>query len=496
MNFRLWEQGATSELSPSRILFLERFSAFIMQALQTLEKWLVAASELLWGYPLVVLLLGTHIYLTIRLGFIQRYMGTAIRLSFQRDRGARGDISPFGALTTALAATVGTGNIVGVSTAIAMGGPGAVFWMWMTGVLGIATKYAEAVLALRYRVTLPDGQQAGGPMYVLARGFKMPWLGALFAVFTAIAAFGIGNMVQSHSIAMTAENTFGIKPSHTGIFLTVITALVILGGIRWIARACEFLVPFMILFYLAGCIVLLVMHAERLPDTIQLILKSAFTGQAAVGGFLGAGVAQAIRMGVARGLFSNESGLGSAPILAAAARTRNPVRQGLVSASGTFWDTVVVCLMTGLVIVNSGTWTSGSKDAVLTRLAFGEIAGIGDKVLVVALFTFVFSTILGWAYYGEKAAEYLLGTRVRIPYRILWVLAVYGGTVVPASVWTIADLANGLMAIPNLVALLALTRVVVEETRTYLWSGRLEEWAEEDIPVQDREGGTEGTVDK
>lgn len=450
-----------------------------MEALQIIERGLVAASNWLWGFPLVVLLFGTHLYLTIRTRFIQRHMWTAIRLSMTPDTGARGDISPFGALTTALAATVGTGNIVGVSTAIAAGGPGAVFWMWLTGVFGIATKYSEAVLAIRYRVTTPDGQQAGGPMYVLARGLNMPWLGAVFAVFTAIAAFGIGNMVQANSIALTAKNTFGIEPRVTGVVLMVITGLVVLGGIRWIARACEMLVPFMVLFYILGCVVLLGLHLERIPDSIMLILKSAFTGQAAVGGFVGAGVAQAIRMGVARGLFSNESGLGSAPILAAAARTRNPVRQGLVSASGTFWDTVVVCLLTGLVIVNSGAWSGEDRDTVvLTRVAFGEIP-FGEKVLVFALFTFVFSTILGWSYYGEKAAEYLLGTRVRVPYRVLWVLAVFAGTIVPASVWTISDLANGLMALPNLVSLLLLTGVVVRETNSFLWSGRIDQWDEE-----------------
>ena len=443
----------------------------LMQFLQTLEKGITATSGFLWGYPLVILLFGTHIYLTFRLRFIQRYIGKAIKLSVTPDTDSRGDVSQFGALTTALAATIGTGNIIGVGAAIAAGGPGAVFWMWLTGVFGFATKYSEAVLAVKYRVTNENGEQAGGPMYVLARGMKLPWLGAIFAGLTAIAAFGIGNMVQSNSIADLMGEQFGIKPVWTGIVLMILTAGVILGGIRNIARVCEGLVPFMAIFYVAGCIILLFMHADRIPGSIELILKSAFTGHAAVGGFLGATIREAMRMGVARGLFSNESGLGSAPIVAAAARTRNPVRQGLVSATGTFWDTVVICLMTGLVIVNSGAWTQHADEGVLTRHAFQDIPYVGTLVLTISLFTFVFSTILGWSYYGEKAAEYLFGRRVIKPYRWMWVGAVFVGAVVPKTVWNFADLANGLMALPNLVALLALSGVVVAETRKYLWEG-------------------------
>jgi len=397
-------------------------------------------------------------------------MWQAIKLSFSREREGEGDISHFGALTTALAATIGTGNIVGVATAVAAGGPGAVLWMWLTGVFGIATKYAEAVLAVKYRVKNERGQFIGGPMYAIEIGMKQKWLAVLFALFTAISAFGIGNMVQANSISTMVQETYNVSPWITGLILTAFTALVILGGIKSIARVCEWLVPFMALFYIAGCMIMLVWKIDTLGDTVSLILSSAFTGQAAVGGFLGAGVRQALRYGVARGLFSNESGLGSAPIVAAAAQTSNPVRQALVSSTGTFWDTVVVCAMTGLVVVNSGLWTEGLNGAALTKAAFGQMHAIGPIILAVALLTFVFSTILGWSYYGEKAAEYLFGTRVIKPYRVLWVLAVGVGSIMSLkAVWTFADITNGMMAIPNLVSLIALSGIIVAETKTHLW---------------------------
>jgi AGCS family alanine or glycine:cation symporter len=435
------------------------------------EAWLAQASDLIWGPPLLILLFGTHLYLTFRLRFPQRYLWQGIRLSFSRQREGEGDISHFGALTTALAATIGTGNIVGVATAVAAGGPGAVLWMWLTGVFGVATKYAEAVLSIRYRIRTPEGTMAGGPMYVLERGMKMGWLGAVFAALTAIAAFGIGNMVQANSIAALAHDTFGVSPWATGGVLTVLTAVVVLGGIRSIARVCEGLVPFMAAFNIVGCLVLLAMHAERLPATLELIVTTAFTGQAAVGGFLGAGIREAMRYGIARGLFSNEAGLGSAPIVAAAAQTKSAVRQALVSATGVFWDTVVVCAMVGLVIVNSGAWTQGLKGASLTRAAFADLPVVGPIVLTVSLLTFVFSTILGWAYYGEKAIEYLLGAAAVRPYRMLWVAAVMAGSVLSLpAVWSFADVANGLMAVPNLICLLAMTGVVVAETRRELWT--------------------------
>jgi alanine or glycine:cation symporter, AGCS family len=441
--------------------------------MEGLEKLLGAVSDVVWGPPLLILLFGTHVYLTVRLRVIQRYLGRAIRLSFAREAEGEGDVSHFGALTTALAATIGTGNIVGVATAVAAGGPGAVLWMWLTGIFGIATKYAEAVLSIKYRITTPQGTMAGGPMYVLERGMNRRWLGMVFAALTAIAAFGIGNMVQANSISALVEETFHVSPWVSGIVMTICTAVVILGGIQSIATVCEKLVPFMAVFYVVGCTILLVMHASLIPETLRLIVGGAWSGQAAVGGFAGAGVREAIRFGIARGLFSNESGLGSAPIVAAAAQTKTPVRQALVSSTGTFWDTVVVCAMTGLVLVNSGDWTQGLRGAALTKAAFGDIPVVGPIVLTVGLLTFVFSTILGWSYYGEKAAEYLFGSAVITPYRVLWVAAVMVGAVTPLpAVWSFADIANGLMAVPNLISLLVLTPVVIAETRTHLWENR------------------------
>lgn len=441
-----------------------------------IEALLGRASDIVWGPPLLLLLVGTHVYLTLRLRLIQRFLPLAIRLSFRREREGTGDVSHFGALTTALAATIGTGNIVGVATAVAAGGPGAVLWMWLTGVFGVATKYAEALLSVKYRVTTEKGEMAGGPMYVLSRGMNARWLGVVFAALTAVAAFGIGCMVQANSISEMLRESFGVSPWLSGGAMTVLTAVVILGGIRSIATVCERLVPFMAVFYVLGCAVLLVLGWRSIPATLSLIVTSAFTGQAAIGGFLGAGMREAIRYGVARGLFSNESGLGSAPIVAAAAMTKNPVRQALVSSTGTFWDTVVVCAMTGVVLVNSGDWTKGLSGAALTKTAFAEIPVVGPLVLTVGLLTFVFSTILGWSYYGEKAAEYLFGPKVVLPYRWLWVIAVMVGSVATLkAVWSFADVANGLMAIPNLVSLLVLAKVAVAETDRYLWKGNLDE---------------------
>ena len=443
--------------------------------MQNLEQLFSKISDWVWGPPLLILLMGTHIFLTFRLKFIQRYLGAAIKLSLKRTQEGEGDVSQFGALTTALAATIGTGNIVGVATAVAAGGPGAVLWMWLTGIFGIATKYAEALLSVKFRIRTPSGLFAGGPMYVLERGMKMKWLALTFATLTAISAFGIGNMVQANSIASLVKETFHIDAWISGAIMAVLTAVVIIGGIKSIARVCEMLVPFMAIFYVLGCLVLLIMHWETVPNTLKLIFQTAFTGQAMVGGFLGAGMKEAIRYGVARGLFSNESGLGSAPIVAAAAQTKNPVRQALVSSTGTFWDTVVVCAMTGLVLVNSGEWLNGLRGAALTKAAFSDIPIIGPVVLTVGLLTFVFSTILGWSYYGEKAAEYLFGAKAISPYRWLWVMAVMVGSVLTLPmVWSLADITNGLMAIPNLVSLLVLNKVIFSETKTYLWEGKLD----------------------
>ncbi|HEX9973581.1 MAG TPA: alanine/glycine:cation symporter family protein, partial [bacterium] len=313
---------------------------------------------------------------------------------------------------------------------------------------------------------------------VLERGMNQKWLGIIFAAFTAITAFGIGNMVQANSISTMVNETFKISPWITGVFMTILTAVVILGGIKSIARVCEGLIPFMAIFYMLGCVILLILDTHSIPETIKLIFKSAFTGQAAIGGFIGAGVREAIRYGIARGLFSNESGLGSAPIVAAAAQTKNPVRQALVSSTGTFWDTVVVCAMTGLVLVNSGEWINGLRGAALTKAAFADIPVVGPIVLTIGLLTFVFSTILGWSYYGEKAAEYLLGNVIIIPYRFVWVVMVMVGSVATMpAVWSFADIANGLMAIPNLISLLALSSVIVGETREFLWKNNLDKSA-------------------
>lgn len=445
---------------------------------QTLDSFLSQAASWVWGPWLVGLLFGTHLFLTWRTGFVQRRLGLAIRLSVSKDPGAPGDISQFGSLMTALAATIGTGNIYGVAGAVLLGGPGAVFWMWLTGVFGIATKYSEALLAVKYRIQNSRGEMSGGPMFVLARGLKAPWAGMLFALFTAVAAFGIGNMAQSNAIVemvVVKKASLGLhQPDGSirlwlGLVMAGLTAAVILGGIRSIARFCSFLVPLMALFYVVGCLIILFATWDRMAETISLILTSAFTGQAAVGGFLGAGLAEAMRFGIARGLFSNESGLGSAPIAAAAARTSDPVRQALVSGTGTFWDTVVVCALTGLVVVSSGDWTAPDLNkARLCDLAFSHLGAFGDLILVGGLLTFVFSTILGWGYYGEKAVEYLFGIRSVVPYRWLWILAVFIGAIWKSdAVWNFCDVMNGLMALPNLAALLLLSGVIAAETRRY-----------------------------
>lgn len=444
------------------------------QIVATLDSWL-------WGLPLIILLFGTHLFLSFRTGFIQKYIFKAIKISVTKDDyAASGDVSQFSALATALAATIGTGNIVGVATAVGIGGPGAVLWTWLTGVFGIATKYSEAVLSVKYRIKKPDGEMAGGPMYVCEYGLKKKWLGVLFALFASVAAFGIGNMVQANSISVMVNETFGISVYKTGAVLAVLTGVVILGGIKNIAKVCDVLVPFMAGFYILGCIILLIIGHKTVGATIALIFKDAFTGQAAVGGFAGAGVMYAMRFGIARGLFSNESGLGSAPIVAAAAQTRNPVKQALVSATGTFWDTVVVCALTGLVLVNSGGWQEGLKGAALTKRAFEAIPVVGPIVLTVGLLTFVFSTILGWSYYGERSFEYLFGIKVKIPYRVAWVIFVFLGSVWELDlVWNLADLFNGLMALPNLVTLLLLSGVIAKETKKYLVDGDIDDIAEE-----------------
>ncbi len=448
--------------------------------MQAFHSFISQLNSFLWGPPMLVLLFGTHLYLTVRLRFPQLHLLKAIRLAFTKDKEGRGDVSQFGSLVTALAATVGTGNIVGVATAVALGGPGAVLWMWLTGVFGMATKYSEALLAVKYRVKTSDGTMLGGPMYALERGLGMKWLAVLFCVFTAAAAFGIGNMVQTNSAATLAQETLGVAPWVSGLVMAVLTAAVILGGVRFIAGACEAIVPFMTVFYVTGCVIILVLNRDLLGPAFSLILHDAFSPRAAGGGFAGASILMVARYGIARGLFSNESGLGSAPIVAAAAKTRNAVRQALVSSTGTFWDTVVVCALTGLVIVSSvlrdPAGLAGLNGALLTRGAFDQIPVVGPVVLTGGLLTFVFSTILGWSYYGERAVEYLLGKRAIHPYRWLWVAAVFTGAVVTVPlVWDLADALNALMALPNLVALFFLSGVIVAETREFLWNNRLDQ---------------------
>jgi len=447
-----------------------------MESVSQFFAWL---SSILWGWPMIILLLGTHIYLTVLLRFPQRKLWTAIKLSVKRDKNATGDVSQFGALATALAATIGTGNIVGVATAIALGGPGAVLWCWLTGVFGISTKYAEGLLAIKYRVKTPQGKMLGGPMYALERGLGWKWMAVLFAFFTVIASFGIGNTVQANAIATITEQSYHISPAITGAVVCALTGAVILGGVKWIARVCTMLVPFMAFFYVAGCIYILFVNHAYLWPALKVIVESAFRPEAAGGGFVGSTVMMAARYGIARGLFSNESGMGSAPIVAAAAQTRNPVRQALVSSSGTFWDTVVICALTGLVIVSSViaypdiTYDDG---AALTKAAFNKIPVVGRPLLNFGLLTFAFSTILGWSYYGERAMEYLRGKHWVIIYRIVYIIAVFVGSVANlAMVWNIADCMNALMAIPNLLSLLFLSGILVHETRKYLWRDRLDE---------------------
>lgn len=443
-----------------------------------LNAFFTTLSSLLWGWPMIALLLGTHVFLTIRLRFPQLKILKAIKLSVKRDKDASGDVSQFGALATALAATIGTGNIVGVATAISLGGPGAVFWCWLTGVFGIATKYGEGLLAIKYRETTADGRMLGGPMYALEKGLGWKWMAVLFAIFTACASFGIGSTVQANAIATITHEAYGVPTTIVGIAVSLLIAAVVLGGVKSIAKVCGFLVPFMAIFYVLGCIYILSVNGSYVWPAIKLIVESAFSPQAASSGFAGTSVMLAARYGISRGLFSNESGMGSAPIVAAAARTRNPVRQALVSSTGTFWDTVVICAITGVVIVSSIlaypdiSYTDG---ATLTKMAFDKIPYVGKPLLSFGLLTFAFSTILGWSYYGERAVEYLKGKRWMLVYRVLFIISIFAGSVANLDVvWNLSDCTNALMAIPNLISLLLLNGVIVHETRKYLWRNRLD----------------------
>ena len=464
--------------------------------MEAFNNFVTAANGILWGPIMLVALVGTHIYLSARTGIIQRKTFTGIKLSVTPDKEASGDIGGFAALATALAATIGTGNIVGVATAIGTGGPGAVFWMWMTGLLGMATKYSEGLLAVKFRVRAKDGSYIGGPMYALERGMGQKWLGVLFAIFTGFAGFGLGNMVQGNSIAESCLNTFGIPKIATAGVLTVLTGLVILGGVQSISKVCEKLIPFMAGLYIVGCVVILVINGAYVGPAFATIIKGAFNPQAVGGGFVGATVVMCIRAGVSRGLFTNESGLGSAPIVDACAATRNPARQALISMSGVFWDTIVVCLMTGLVLVSAmikdPAGMEGLVGANLTSAAFGAIPVVGPAALTFGLITFAWSTILGWSVYGEKAWVYLVGVKALKPYRFAWTAVVFVGCVAALEVvWNVADMLNACMIIPNLVALLGLSGIIASETKKYVWDkdaewGGLMKWMDDVAPQLDK----------
>ena len=438
--------------------------------MEFLESIISTLSSIIWGPPMLILLVGTGIYLTIILKGMQFWaLPHAIKLIFHKEPDGEGEISHFAALMTALAATVGIGNIVGVATAITLGGPGAVFWMWMTGLVGMATKYSEAVLAVKYRQKGHHHGFKGGPMYYLTYGLNMPKLGMAFAIFTAIAAFGIGNMTQANAVAQILSSEMAIPTWVTGIVLLTLTAVVILGGIKSIGNFTSFLVPFMILAYVSVSLVILAMNFDKLGGAFELIFYHAFNPIAAGGGFVGATMAAAIRYGVARGVFSNESGLGSAPIAAAAAKTNDPVRQALVSMTQTFIDTLVVCTMTALIILISPFWQQGVSPSALTMQSFQLYLGsFGGMVVVVSTVLFAYSTILGWSYYGEKAFEYIFGERFIRLYRVLFIAGVMVGSMLKLEfVWNFSDLTNGLMAIPNLIALLLLSRVISSESKRY-----------------------------
>jgi AGCS family alanine or glycine:cation symporter len=457
---------------------MEQFAKIV----STVDGWL-------WGPWLLALLFGTHLFMTVRTGFIQRKFGLGIKLSVTKDKDGSGDVSQFGALTTALASTIGTGNIIGVGTAIALGGPGAVFWMWIAGIFGISTKYAESLIAVKYRVKDENGMMLGGAMFALERGLRMKWLGVLFAIFATLAAFGIGDGVQSNAVANLVHETLNVPKWITGLILAFLVALVLIGGLKWITKVCVTLVPFMAVLYVLGCIILLIINYKFLGITIRTILGSAFNPKAMGGGFVASTLMSAARYGIARGLFSNESGMGSAPIVAAAAQTRNPVRQALVSSTGTFWDTVVICLLTGLVVVSSvianGDIHALNDGGKLTHDAFGQIPIIGTIVLTFGLFTFAFSTILGWSYYGEKGAEYLFGPKSNIPYRVIYVIFTFLGTVLTLGiVWDLADALNALMTIPNIIAILLLSPEIARMTKYYVYENHIDEVDVTPIPLR------------
>lgn len=447
--------------------------------METLISQLETLNSYIWGPDtqsskvFLALLIGVGIYLTIGLRFIpwRKTIPYAFSLLFQGRKGdGKGEISPFQALMTAMSATIGTGNIAGVATAIFIGGPGAIFWMWITALVGMATKYGEAVLAVKYREKNALGKHIGGPMYYIKNGLgsQWGWLAFLFALFGMIAAFGIGNMVQSNSVADALHANFSIDKKVTGAVIAVLAGLVILGGIKRIGSVAGKLVPFMAITYILGSLFIIIGNIGAVPAALSLIVDSAFNGSAAAGGFAGAGIMIAIQMGVARGIFSNEAGLGSAPIAHAAAQTDSPVRQGMIGMLGTFIDTILVCTMTALVIIISGAWTSGETGASLSTLAYGNSFPFGEYIITFGLVIFAFTTILGWSYYGERCAEYIFGEKIILPYRILWVVAAFFGAYQKVNlIWILADVMNGFMAIPNLIALALLSPVIFKVTKEY-----------------------------
>lgn len=463
--------------------------------LEVISDMIYKIDNAIWGWWLIILLFGTHIFMTFKTHFIQwKSITKGIKLSVTKDPDAEGEVSNFGALTTALAATIGTGNIVGVGTAIALGGPGAVLWCWLSGVFGIATKYAESLIAVKYRVKKRDGRMQGGAMYALSRGLKWQTLGKIlgmiFAVFAGFASFGIGCATQVNAIANVVQANTGVPKWFVGVIVAILTAFVIFGGIKSISNVCEKLVPFMAIFYVMGCVIILCINYDYIIPAIITICRLAFQPGAAAGGLVGTGIMMAMRYGIARGLFSNESGMGSAPIAAAAAQTRNPVRQALVSSTGTFWDTVVVCLMTGLTLVSTIMKNPAinaneiSDGGILTTLAFGQIPYLGPIILTLGIICFAYSTVLGWAYYGERAVEYFSGKKGLIPYRVLYIVVAAIAPVVTLDVvWALADILNALMAIPNLIAVILLSNVISKETKKYI--NDLDKWDEADVPIVD-----------
>lgn len=441
-----------------------------------LTKVLNQIDSLVWGAPLLILLVGTGVYLTVRLGLLQLFkLPLALKFLFEKNEeedNSEGDVTSFAALCTALAATIGTGNIVGVATAIKTGGPGALFWMWMAAFFGMATKYAEGLLAVKYRVVDKNGQMSGGPMYYIERGLGIKWLAKAFAFFgIGVACLGIGTFAQINSITQATQVAYNIPVVVSSTIITILVALVTLGGIKSVSRVAEYIVPFMAVFYIVGSIIILILNASALPAAVALVVKSAFTPVAAAGGFLGATVKQAIQNGVARGVFSNESGLGSAPIAAAAAKTKSCVRQGLISMTGTFIDTIIVCTMTGLVLIVTGTWNLNYEGAAMTNYAFSvglPIASLGKFIVTIGLIFFAFTTIIGWNYYGERCTEYLFGVKGIKVYRYVFIgLVAIGSYLKLDLVWILADIVNALMAIPNLIALIGLRQVIVSETKSY-----------------------------